>query len=637
MSFDQQELQNTHERARTRLLEQFTETGSCKGELSSSALSTATAAMAFALSQRAAESRNKNGEAHGQLTADGHRWLCNNQNQDGGWGDTTDSPSNISTTTLCWASLSLAEDQPTARSSLDRAEAWLKKACGDLSPELLSQTIKGRYGKDQTFSAPILMTCALADKLGDEGWRFVPSLPFELAACPHQIFPLLQLRMVSYALPALIALGQVRHFHLPSKSPISRVARRVTRRRTLRILQAIQPTSGGYLEAAPLTSFVAMAMISMEQDEHAVTQNCLRFLAATVRPDGCWPIDTNLDTWTTTLAVNALAPDLEQVPQEKTRRWLLAQQYLTEHPYTHAAPGGWAWTDLPGGVPDADDTAGAILALRSLADADPHAERVSIMDSAAHGIRWLLGIQNMDGGMPTFCRGWGKLPFDRSSPDLSAHAIRAFDAWRGQVPGDLLAKVLKGRDRLAAYLLETQGHDGSWVPLWFGNQHEEREENPLYGTSRVLLAVAEVRLDGEQDSAWYFGGKMALRWLLNAQRSDGGFGAGPGVRASIEETGLGLEALAAWYLAVEEKRLPVPEDRTGKDRDQLRAAIEGAAGWLVAQTEEGRDFPAAPVGLYFAKLWYSERLYPLVFAVAGMGKARAALGMGAEYSGAAGS
>ncbi|MHC5064097.1 MAG: prenyltransferase/squalene oxidase repeat-containing protein, partial [Planctomycetota bacterium] len=499
MSFDPAALQNTHERARARLLEQFTELGSCQGELSSSALSTATASMAFALSQRAAESRNKNNQEHQQLAADGHRWLGNNQNQDGGWGDTSHSPSNISTTTLCWASLSLAEDQATARTALDRAEAWLKKACGELDPDRLTETIKRRYGKDQTFSAPILMTCALADKLGDEGWNLVPSLPFELAACPHQIFPLLQLRMVSYALPALIALGQVRHFHLPSKNPIARIARRVTQRRTLRILEKIQPTSGGFLEAAPLTSFVAMAMISMDRDEHAVTNNCLRFLQETVRADGCWPIDTNLDTWTTTLAVNALSPELEQVPQEKTRTWLLGQQYLTEHPYTHAAPGGWAWTDLPGGVPDADDTAGALLAIRALFDADPQAERMSLVDSAANGIRWLLGIQNMDGGMPTFCKGWGKLPFDRSSPDLSAHAMRAFHVWRRSVDPGLGEKLVKGRDSMAAYLLETQRDDGAWVPLWFGNQHEELEENPLYGTSRVLLAIAEVRLDGDQD------------------------------------------------------------------------------------------------------------------------------------------
>ena len=47
-------------------------------------------------------------------------------------------------------------------------------------------------------------------------------------------------------------------------------------------------------------------------------------------------------------------------------------------------------------------------------------------EGVAEGLKWLLGLQNSDGGIPTFCRGWGTLPFDRSSPDLTAHAIRAW-------------------------------------------------------------------------------------------------------------------------------------------------------------------------------------------------------------------
>src|SRR5581483_874435 len=53
--------------------------------------------------------------------------------------------------------------------------------------------------------------------------------------------------------------------------------------------------------------------------------------------------------------------------KEELRAWLLHQQYRERHPYTGADPGGWAWTDLPGGVPDCDDTPGALLALHHLA------------------------------------------------------------------------------------------------------------------------------------------------------------------------------------------------------------------------------------------------------------------------------
>src|SRR5205814_8777936 len=135
-------------------------------------------------------------------------------------------------------------------------------------------------------------------------------------------------------------------------------------------------------------------------------------------PDGSWPIDTNLATWVTTLAVNALAAagDLDRLDgQAELRDWLLRQQYTERHPYTGAEPGGWAWTPLPGGVPDADDTPGALLALARWGE--------RFTEVLGWGFEWLLRLQNSDGGWPTFCRGWGHLPFDRSGCDLTAHAL----------------------------------------------------------------------------------------------------------------------------------------------------------------------------------------------------------------------
>src|SRR4030095_5706366 len=132
-----------------------------------------------------------------------------------------------------------------------------------------------------------------------------------------------------------------------------------------------------------------------------------------------------------------------------------------EHPYTHAAPGGWAWTDLPGGVPDADDTSGALLALKTLpceGDARQHAHA---------GIRWLLDLQNRDGGIPTFCRGWGALPFDRSSADLTAHTLRAWTAWQPHLSAVLKQRLERSIPRALAFLKQAQRDDGSWVPLWF--------------------------------------------------------------------------------------------------------------------------------------------------------------------------
>ena len=37
------------------------------------------------------------------------------------------------------------------------------------------------------------------------------------------------------------------------------------------------------------------------------------------------------------------------------------------------------------------------------------------------------------------------------------------------------------------------------------------------------------------------------------------------------------------------------------------------------------ELSAAPIGLYFARLWYYEELYPLVFALSGLGAMRSAM------------
>src|SRR5690606_12412408 len=115
-----------------------------------------------------------------------------------------------------------------------------------------------------------------------------------------------RLPVVSYALPALIAIGQVRHHFDPTRNPVARAIRNRAIGPTLRVLERIQPTNGGFLEAAPLTSFVTMSLAGMGQSNHPVAVKGVEFLVNSVRSDGSWPIDTNLATWVTTLAVNAL-------------------------------------------------------------------------------------------------------------------------------------------------------------------------------------------------------------------------------------------------------------------------------------------------------------------------------------------
>ncbi|MFM8733778.1 MAG: prenyltransferase/squalene oxidase repeat-containing protein [Pirellulales bacterium] len=578
------------------------------GRLSSSALATATAITALRLADR---------EGHADAIRGGAAWLMATQLPEGSWGDTPTCRGNLSTTLLCWAALAALEDEGRARgdaedaraAAVERARGWIVPRTGGLDAPRVAAALAGIYGRDRTFSVPILTHVALCGRFGDprapNTWAAVPQLPFELAALPQAWFRLVDMQVVSYALPALIAIGQVRHAVAPNAGPGAWL-RSAAVSATLRTLEAIQPENGGYLEATPLTSFVTMSLAGRGAADHVVARRGVGFLRASQRDDGSWPIDTNLATWGTTLSVAALAAGgrlaehLDIRERTAIRGWLLGQQWRQVHPSTGAAPGGWAWTDLPGGVPDADDTSGAVAALASLQAAEARPAPADVSAAAAAGIGWLAGLANRDGGIPTFCRGWGRLPFDTSCPDITAHAVRAIDAWAVTPVVDGSAAVRRARRAALRYLAATQRADGSWVPLWFGNEHHPNQENPVYGTAKVVLATADER---------------GATWLLAAMQADGGVGGGPGLPPSVEETAATVEALA---------RVATDPSATGIHADLRRRAVEAVergAHWLVERTAGGQSFPAAPIGLYFAKLWYADDLYPLVFTAAAFERA----------------
>ncbi len=602
------------------LLGERCDAGHWVGELCSSALSTATAVIALTRLSRGAQQ-----DADALLVDQALRWLVDTQNADGGWGDTVRSRSNVSTTALVWAAIAAAAADDRFPSAVAKAEQWLQRVCRNSAPDWrrsLAQTIRERYGKDRTFSVPILMACTISGRMGADGWSEIPRLPFELSVLPHQLFGALQLPVVSYALPALIAIGRVIHRFSPSKNAVLRWIRDCAEDKAMEVLERIQPANGGFLEATPLTSFVLMSLAAMGEDGCLVAERCARFLRASVRKDGSWPIDTNLSTWVTTLSIGALARQPGLIDADHSahlKDWLLGQQYLMEHPYTHAAPGGWAWTDLPGGVPDADDTAGALLALLALGPVDAATKL-----AAERGLRWLLGLQNRDGGMPTFCRGWGALPFDRSGADLTAHALRAWSAWLPHVDEVLGTELRRAIARGVRYLQSVQRPGGEWVPLWFGNEGVLGEENPVYGTARVLAALRELGSRGfavNHDCL-----QRAEKAMVGFQLPDGGWSGGSAGPCDV----VGV-AEARLVSSIEETALAV-DSLLGSNEV---AAIKAGVDWLLSAAQRRAWSEPSPIGFYFAKLWYFERLYPLVFMVSALGAASTASTGDADLNAAA--
>lgn len=688
MPFPEEEVRRTLDRLQNELLAQRGDHPHWTGQLSASALSTATAVSAIAIVLREKSATEKIANSGRStptedastslrtLVQRGVDWCLSQQNDDGGFGDTDRSHSNIATSILVRSAFTLGKPHVASetRAAIKEADSKVREYIGRAGG---IPALRRRYGTDKTFVIPILTNAALA---GLVTWKEVQPLPFELAAVPQRMYRAVRMPVVSYAIPALVAIGQARFHHLPPRNPLVYAIRRSAIQRTLRVLEQMQPTSGGYLEATPLTSFVLMSLAAIGRANHPVATNAIRFLEDSILDDGSWPIDTNLATWITSLSIHALS----EIPEGDVSwadapllQWLLKCQHLQRHPFTGADPGGWGWTDLSGAVPDGDDTPAAIIALGKIANAAPAAEhRIAEMQIAAtRGVQWLLNLQNRDGGWPTFCRGWGKLPFDRSSSDLTAHSLRALDSaqrFLGLRPSDFPnweKAVRKGW----GFLIKSQRPDGSILPLWFGNQDQENDDNPFYGTARALMACETLREKTPIEPRFSDMLQKAAGYLTTTQNQDGGWGGGPSltlwlqrerilqaaqatktaettstspaeaaaieqagskppeageklsITSSVEETSIVLEALSKYVIWLEDNHgngsLPPngPGKRTSGRAEGCRQAIIRGVEFLCDAVKEEKHRVAWPIGFYFAKLWYHEKQYASTFACAALG------------------
>jgi squalene-hopene/tetraprenyl-beta-curcumene cyclase len=230
----------------------------------------------------------------------------------------------------------------------------------------------------------------------------------------------------------------------------------------------------------------------------------------------------------------------------------------------NAPPAGWYFEYRNEFYPDVDDTIMVMMALREAVIAqdtsasdgstngqtrrtsstDPLVSRA--MAACQRGMRWVLAMQNRDGGWGAFDRDndhefLTRVPFadhnamiDPSTPDITARVLEMLGGF-GDARGD--RAILRAIDRGLALVRRTQEPDGAWPGRWGVNY--------IYGTWQVLVGMAAVGVPGN-DAAMVRGAE----WLLRHQQPCGGWGESPDSYAdpSLRGQGNPTPSQTAWAL-----------------------------------------------------------------------------------------
>jgi squalene-hopene/tetraprenyl-beta-curcumene cyclase len=317
--------------------------------------------------------------------------------------------------------------------------------------------------------------------------------------------------------------------------------------------------------------------------------------------------------WDTALALNALSA--AGMPGDhpalgRAARWLLGREVRRRGDWSQGnpglEPGGWFFEYHNGFYPDTDDTAMVLMALARTGQADTPAGR----PAAERGLRWLLGLQNRDGGWAAFDRNIDRqvltrVPFadhnamlDPSCPDITARVLEALGHYGYRVGHPQVDKAL-------AFLRATQERAGCWPGRWGVNY--------LYGTWQVLAGVRQVGFDPHDPLV-----RRAVTWLGRVQQPGGGWGetcrsyddprlAGRGT-PTASQTAWALLALLAAGEA---------------DSAAVRA---GVAYLLATQRDDGNWHEEPFTGTGFPKVFYLKyHLYSLYFPLMALARYQAEL------------
>ncbi|HTU18621.1 MAG TPA: squalene--hopene cyclase [Gemmataceae bacterium] len=305
--------------------------------------------------------------------------------------------------------------------------------------------------------------------------------------------------------------------------------------------------------------------------------------------------------WDTALTLNALADS--QLPSDhpaiqRGARWLLAKEVRQPGDWSlnnpHLEPGGWFFEYRNAFYPDTDDTAMVLTALAKTGQANTPLGR----PAAERGLRWLLGMQNSDGGWAAFDRDINRevltrVPFadhnamlDPSCPDITARVLEALGHYGFRIEHPQVRQALY-------FLRRTQDERGCWIGRWGVNY--------LYGTWQVLCGLRSIDFDMRDPMV-----RRAVAWLRKVQQPGGGWG--ETCRSyddpALAGQGTPTASQTAWALLA---LLAAGEE----DSDTVRSGVDYL---LNTQGEDGSWREDLFTGTGFPKVFYLKyHLYRLYF------------------------